>query len=135
MIFDVAFHPATVDLLINEGGLTACMDFGRAEMAVQIIPCYRQTITGHLHRRIRSQTIAIVRILIAQGDLIDPLTPKITEAMIHITLMPIIRYTVTKTLNQPYGLVHRSRLTLFYWKYLQNEGTSRYLYPWQFPSD
>ena len=165
MIFDVAFHPAAVDLLINEGGLSACkvghhiariratlgdfgfeddpsrdspatgligkrgeepnlavfilsqhlcliqkgcskrvrtritglaeyikevmvftivMDFGRAEMAGQIIPCYRQTITGHLHRRIRSQTIAIVRILIALGDLIDPLTPKITEAMIHI---------------------------------------------------
>jgi len=80
------------------------------EMAGQVIPCYRQTITGHLHRRIRSQTIAIVRILIAQGDLIDPLTPKITEAMIHITLMPIIRYTVTKTLNQPYGLVHSSKI-------------------------
>ena len=145
MIFDVAFHPAKVDLFIYEGGPGACkvghhiariratfgdfgfeddpsldspatgligkrgkepnlavfilsqhlcliqkgcskrvttritglvecikevmvftivMDFGRAEMAVQIISCYRQTITGHLHHRIRSKRIAIVHIVV-----------------------------------------------------------------------
>ena len=76
----------------------------------QIIACNGPPVTGHLKRRIRAQAVAIVGIFISAGDLIDPLPHQITKAMIHITLVPMIRYTATKSRNKTYRAVHSPKM-------------------------
>ena len=62
----------------------------------------RQPLTGDFYYRIISQFIAVIAVLIAAGNLENPLLEKLKELMFDITGMALVSQRIGHFADQPY---------------------------------